>query len=489
VAAAVVLVLAATVAVVIAFAAGDPLRASQGAGRAVPAPTGSSAPSGPPAADGPPRPGAPGVGDVYFPEDGNGGYDVGHYVLRVRYDPSVDRLAGRAELAVTATHALSRFNLDFGTLDIATLRVDGRDATWKREGEHELVVTPPAPLPAGRAFRVEMEYGGVPQGEGFRHTTDGALVLGEPDSAITWFPANDHPQDKATYDFEITVPDGLTAIATGVPGGSQVADGWRTWRWSVKSPMAPYLSMLAVGRYRVFEGTHEGLPVFSAVHERLPARGVAEQAIQRTPEVTAFLATQFGAYPFEALGGVVSGEAGLSFALETQTRPVYSPTFFTGTVAAATSIVAHEIAHQWFGDSVSLTQWRDIWLNEGFATYAQWLWEEHADGRPVQQSFDEVYAAPENSRAWTPPPGDPGKQGLFAASVYVRGAMTVHAVRLTVGDEVFFRLLKEWTRLHRHGNATLTQFIELSELLSGRQLDELFQAWLFTAAKPPRPTR
>jgi aminopeptidase N len=452
-----------------------------GVARALP----SAAPS--PTDTGPPRPGAAGAGDLYFPEDGNGGYDVGHYTLRIRYDPSTDRLDGRADLALTATHALSQFNLDFGALDITALRVDGTAAQWRREGDHELVVTPPTPVAAGRGFRVEVEYGGVPAGESFRHTANGAVVLGEPDSATTWYPANDHPRDKATYDFAVTVPDGLTAITNGVPDGSQVAEGWRTWRWSAKSPMASYLSMLMIGRFRIFESTHEGRPVFSAVDERLPAGGVADRAIQRTPEVTTFLATHFGPYPFEALGGVVTGEGGLSFALETQTRPVYPPTFFSGELAAATSIVAHEVAHQWFGDNVSLLQWRDIWLNEGFATYAQWLWEEHDGGQTAQRAFDRAYANPESSRVWRPAPGDPGKQGLFAGSVYVRGAMTVHALRVTVGDEAFFTLLKEWNSRRAHGHGTHAAFVDLAESLSGRQLDEFFQAWLFNQAKPPPP--
>jgi aminopeptidase N len=445
--------------------------------------------SGAPAADGPPRAGAAGAGDTYFPDLGNGGYDVRHYALRVRYDPSTDILIGRATIDATATHALSQFNLDFSDLKITALRVGGATATSRRGGGHELVVTPAAAVPSGQEFRVEVEYEGRPDGEGFQHTNDGAIVADEPASAADWYPANEHPTDKATYDFEITVPDGLTAMANGVPRGSEPADpGWRTWRWAATSPMATYLSTIVVGRFRVFEGTYEGKPVYSAVDQRLPAGGIADRAMQRTAEVTRFLATRFGPYPFEAAGGIVVGER-LSFALETQTRPIYSSSFFDSTEAAATSIVAHEMAHQWFGDSVSLAQWRDIWLNEGFATYAQWLWEEHAGGPSAQAAFDQRYNAPATAGYWRPKPGDPGADALFAGSVYVRGALTVHALRMTIGDDAFFRLLPEWTATRRGGNGTIAEFTALAERLSGRDLDTFFQTWLYTEDKPPYPNR
>jgi aminopeptidase N len=434
------------------------------------------------------RPGAAGAGDEYFPAMGNGGYDVGKYVLKLRYDPGTDVLSGLATIEATATHALSRFNLDFSGFDIAALRVSGADATWQREGQRELVVTPAAPLASGTAFRVEVEYSGKPGGE-FRHTVDGALAVGEPESASDWYPANEHPSDKAAYEFEITVPDTQTVIANGIFGGAIPADaGWHTVRWRATTPMAAYLSTLAIGRYRVFEEAFEGKPVYSAVDERIPAGGVADRALRRTGEVTAYLATRFGPYPFEALGGVITAER-LGFALETQTRPVYESSFFRGTELEATSIVAHEIAHQWFGDSVSVERWREIWLNEGFATYAQWLWEEHAGGPTAQQAFDDVYRAPVSSDVWSPPPGDPSAPGLFADSVYVRGAMTVHALRLTIGDDAFFRLLPEWTASQRNATATTEEFVELAERVSGAQLDDLFQTWLYTEEKPPYPRR
>jgi aminopeptidase N len=435
-----------------------------------------------------PRPGAQGAGDEYFPTMGNGGYDVGRYALRLRYDPGTDVLSGQATIEATATYALSRFNLDFSAFDISAVRVAGTAATWQREGQRELVVTPAEPVATGRTFRVEVEYSGRPGGE-FRHTADGALAVGEPESASDWYPVNEHPSDKATYDFEITVPSQLTVIANGVPGGTTPASdaGWHTVRWSATTPMAAYLSTLAIGRYRVSEGTYEGKPVYSAVDERIPAGGVADEALARTAEVTAYLATRFGPYPFEALGGVITAER-LGFALETQTRPVYEKSFFEDSLPEATSIVAHELAHQWFGDSVSVERWRDIWLNEGFATYAEWLWQEHDGGPTAQESFEDTYRS-SNRAIWEPAPGDPSARDLFSTSVYMRGGMTVHALRMTIGDDAFFRLLPEWTSSQRDGTGTTTEFIELAERISGTQLDDFFQSWLYTEAKPAYPQR
>jgi aminopeptidase N len=436
-------------------------------------------------------PGDAGLGDSYFPASGNGGYDVERYHLDLRYDPSSGRLDGRAVVTAVATQNLSRFNLDFGALDITSVVIDGNNARWRREAEHELVVTPATGLRAQHRFTVEVAYGGRP-GSGaaspFRRTSDGAVVVGEPQAATEWFPSNDHPRDKAAYEFAITVPDGLMAIANGVPGGSELKQGWRTWQWREDAPMATYLATMAVGRFRTFESRYEGRPVFSAVGAEVPA--FVDPAIARTPEVVGFLATQFGPYPFDALGAIVPADPDLSFALEAQTRPVYAQKFFAaGPVDDNTVVLAHELTHQWFGDSVSLHDWRDIWLNEGFATYAQWLWEEHLGRDTAQQTFDRTYASPPNAAVWTPPPGDPGAGRLFARSVYVRGAMTVHALRMTVGDEAFHRILTQWTASRAGSTGTTAQFIALAEAVSGQRLDALFYAWLNTVGKPAYPRR
>ena len=435
-------------------------------------------------------PGAAGAGDPYFPAAGNGGYDATHYDIAVGYDPATDELAGEATLTATATADLSRFNLDLSGLTVESVTVDGDPAGFDRD-EGELVVTPATGLPSGARFTVSVRYGGVPRpathprlgSDGFHHTGDGAFALGQPQSAATWFPVNDHPLDKATYTIAVTVPEGLVAISNGLADGESTADGRTTWTWRMPTPMASYLTVLAIGDYRVHTSEHDGRPMVIAVHDSLPA-GVDEQ-LESTGRIADFLATRFGPYPFEAYGGIVLADNRIRFALETQSRPIYGPAFFAGG-RDGTWVIVHELAHQWFGDSVSVHHWDDIWLNEGFATYAEWLWEEHAGGRRVGRQFDAAYNDGDG-RFWSVPPGDPGPDNLFHPAVYRRGAMTLHALRLAVGDDAFFRILREWAADNRDGNADTARFIAHCERVSGELLGDLFDAWLFEPDRPPRP--
>ncbi|SCL13097.1 Peptidase family M1 [Micromonospora rhizosphaerae] len=435
------------------------------------------------------HPGAADAGDPYVPGAGNGGYDVAGYQLRVRYDPASDRLTGEATVTATATTGLSRFNLDLAGLTVDQVRVDGAPARHRRDG-NELVVTPAHGLPSGRQFTVDVAYAGVPRplpsGElgsgGFLATPDGAIALGQPESASTWFPVNDHPSDKATYDLEITVPDGLAALSNGVLRGRTSRGGWTTWTWSEGSPMASYLTTLVIGNYRVSTGTHAGKPMVTAVAAGLPADGPAAASIARTGEVADFLTDRFGPYPFAAYGGIAIADERIRYALETQSRPVYGPGFFRAG-RPNTTVVAHELAHQWFGDSVSVARWSDLWLNEGFATYAEWLWDEHDGGRPVAEAFIAEYAATD----WTKPSVDPGRPAMFGDAVYKRGALAVHALRRAVGDDTFFRIMRGWTAEHRDGTVTTADFVAYAERVAGRPLRPLFDAWLYGAERPAEP--
>jgi aminopeptidase N len=451
--------------------------------------------TGAPAAAGPGayRPGAPGVGDPYFPTYGNGGYDVQHYDLGIRYQPATDELTGRALIVARATQHLSSFNLDLDGLTVDAVRVNGRATTWSRGGQ-ELTVA--SRLAKGQRFTVEVRYHGVPKTStipgtpieaGFIHTDDGAVVAGQPEVASFWYPVNDHPVDKASYTFAVTVPAGLTAICNGIPLGSTTRRGWTTWRWAQLTPMASYLATATIGKFRVSYSLHRGRPMVLAFDVDLPP-GLADDALGRTGEITDFLAGQFGPYPFEANGGIVDDYDNLYFALENQTRSIYSKYFFDpGTTTGETYVVAHELAHQWYGDSVSVREWDDIWLNEGFATYAEWLWSERLGEGTPQQIFDFLYAEPLTAGFWAPAPGNPGVAELFDESVYTRGAMTLQALRMTVGDAAFFRIARGWHAERRYGNGSTAQFIAFAERVSGRQLDALFDAWLFTATRPAYP--
>ncbi|GIF13560.1 M1 family metallopeptidase [Actinoplanes teichomyceticus] len=440
-----------------------------------------------------PAPGAAGAGDTYYPDYGNGGYDVAHYDIRLRYTPATDRLTGTTTILATATQDLSRLNLDF-LLDVSSVQVNNRPAGFAREGAHELVVTPARSITAGAAITIVVQYSGVPSSkavDGFtawERTADGALAVGEPEIAWWWYPSNDHPSDKATFDVSVSVPDGVEAISNGVQPRPPVREtlGYTRWSWRSLKPQATYLTFLTVGQYDVTTDTAaDGTTVYNAYSQLLPAdlRDAAQASVERTAEIVDWGSTVFGPYPFEARGGVVLPPGELGFALENQTRPIYSAGFFRR--GSNPAVIVHENAHQWFGDSVSVRSWQHTWLNEGFASYAEWLWSEKTDEGTAQEIFDYLYAtSPDDAPIWTTAPADPGVAQLFGDAVYDRGAMTLHQLRTAVGDEDFFEIVRTWTAQHRYGDATTEQFTALAEQISGKDLHALFQAWLYTPAKP-----
>jgi hypothetical protein len=644
-------------------------------------------------------PGAPGIGDPYFPLDGNGGYDVRHYDLDVRYEPSTDVLSGVATIRARATQNLSSFNLDLVGLNVRYIAVDRRRASWSRDGG-ELTIIPRRKLFRGERFRVFVVYDGVPEPigdsvigvSGFLHTDDGTVVAGQPDVAATWYPVNDHPADKASYRFRIDVPQGLEAVANGELRGSRTSRGRTTWIWDADEPMASYLTTATIGEFDLnayrqagirywdaidpdlftppeprtgqqFAISQKGEPAFKRLARTIsvPADGAqlsfwvirdteanwdhlfveahpvgsddwttlpdlnghtsdstglvcpywlglhpflghyqtdngdgtcsptgttgewwaasgssggyeqwavdlsdyagsevevsisyaSDDLIQmpgvfvddvvvsngpgstsfeadgdtfdgwtvpgapegsapnpndwivgtaddappptgeivagsfaRQPEIIAFLSESFGPYPFSAAGGIVDDTDELSFALENQTRPVYAKTFFSS-AESGDSVVVHELAHQWFGDSLALERWQHIWLNEGFATYAEWLWSEREGLGTAQEIFDSLAAIPADDPFWALTIGDPGPEQLLDGPVYDRGAMTLHALRVLVGDEIFFSILRRWAQSRAGDNVTTPEFIRLAERISGQDLGAFFQTWLFTPAKPP----
>ncbi|MFJ9692104.1 M1 family metallopeptidase [Kitasatospora sp. NPDC101183] len=435
------------------------------------------------------QPGAPGVGDPYYPTYGNGGYRVSHYDIRLKYQPVTDELEGTTTILATATQDLSRFNLDFA-LNVSEVRVNGRAATFATSGEQELEITPARPLAKGSQATVVVRYKGVPSTvkkygfTGWLRTPDGGIAANEPEAAWWWFPSNDHPSNKATYDVSVLVPDGNQVISNGVLTGTSSQAGWTRYSWRENKPQATYLATLAVGKFDITQDTTaSGLPVYNAYSKDLGENADAARAsVERTGELVDFLSGYFGDYPFSSIGGYVPNVP-TRYALETQTRVFYSPRQFAK--GANTSVVVHELAHQWYGDSVSVARWSDIWLNEGFASYAQYLWSEHENEGTAQQLADFVYAShPAEDPFWTVKPGDPGAQNQFSSAVYDRGAVAIQALRVKVGDEKFFQILKGWPTEHRYGNATVQDFQAYAEKVSGQQLGDFFTTWLFTPAKP-----
>ncbi|SDU83787.1 M1 family metallopeptidase [Jiangella alkaliphila] len=439
-----------------------------------------------------PAPGGSGAGDAYFPFAGNSGYDAVHYDLDVRYQPPAPapapltgRLDAVATVTIVPTRHLTSFNLDLRGLDVESVIVKNRPAEFTREGD-ELIVTPKTILPRGKAVDVVVTYGGATgrpvdiEGAlyGWVTTRDGAMVASEPDGSMTWFPVSDHPTDKATYEVAVAVPAGLVAVGNGDLVGSATAGGWTTWEWASREPMASYLVTASVGNYELRQTTTPGgLPLIDAIDRDLaPA---ASAGLAQTAEMIALFETEFGPYPFSSYGAIVDDDS-VGYALETQTRPIYSRNASEGTVA-------HELAHQWLGNSVSPARWQDIWLNEGWASYAEWLWSEHDGRTTAAENFADVMAIPATSSFWQTVIADPGPLGLFAGAVYDRGAATLYALRLEIGEDAFGALSREWPARYKDSAATTDDFQALAEELSGQDLEEFFDVWVWTAGKPAVP--
>lgn len=431
--------------------------------------------------------GARGIGDPYYADYGNGGYDVDHYDIRVSYVPRTDRLAGTTRIRAHAIQDLTRFNLDF-VLPVSSVRVNGQRATYT-QGRHELVVTPRRALSDGDAMKVEVTYRGVPstiRSDGIKpwiRTDDGVAAVGEPEIAAWWFPGNDHPRDKATYDVRVKVARSLEALGNGVLVSTAAHGRTRTWHWREATPMASYLAFFVVGQFDITRSRADGLPVITAVASDGGKEGrFAAADLKKTPKVIRFESRHFGDYPFDAMGGVAPA-ADFGFALENQTRPVYTRGFWR--FGPNIYVIVHELAHQWYGDSVSVDNWRDIWLNEGFATFAEWLWsEKHRDGSAADH-FDMTWQSyPRRSDFWKVTIGDPGAHNEFNGAVYDRGAMTLQALRTRIGNPSFSALLKDWAAQHRYANASIPEFIALAEEISGQDLTSFFDAWLYTAHRP-----
>ncbi|HEU4810790.1 MAG TPA: M1 family metallopeptidase [Nocardioides sp.] len=434
-----------------------------------------------------PSPGAAGIGDPYFPLDGNGGIDVRHYGIHDSYDFAERRLTGFTRLTVRATKDLSRFDLDL-LLPVSSVTVDRRPARFGRPNAHELRITPARPLAAGTTFVVVVRYGGRPgriswEGERNWLADDHEVVtMNQPHMAPWWFPANDHPRDRARMDIHITTPRGQRVVANGHLVGRAVHGQQVTTHWHAAEPMVPYLAFFAAGRFDVEHGVHDGLPWYVAVSRRIPGadRDRSMALMKRTPALVDWLEAELGvAYPFSNTGGVTTNLSP-GFALETQTRPTY-PVLGSGSVTT----VVHELAHQWFGDSVAVENWRDIWLNEGAATFMEVRYEAWRGGETGEHWLSDWYAVlADDATFWRLPIDDPGPEHLFDWQVYQRGAMALQALRNRIGPDDFAVLLDQWLTRNRGGNGSTVKFRALAAEVSGEDLQGFFDAWLSSSTRP-----
>ena len=436
-----------------------------------------------------PTAGAPGAGDPYFPGAGNGGYDVRHYDLTLNVEMATKRLEAEAAIEALALHALSSFNLDLLGLEVSAVFVDDVAAAFTHEAR-ELVITPAAPIPAGETFLCRVAYAGVPSrapdpsaaamgapGVGWYHTDSGIWVLSECVGSASWFPCNDHPADKATYAYHVTVAEPYLVAANGILVEEVDHGETRTFHWRASDPMSTYLTTVDIAKMevRVTEGPG-GIPL--RLYHPVGATKRELKPFARTAEMIEFFAKHFGPYPFEAFGGVLAPER-LGGALETQTIPVYSR-------GISEEVVAHELAHQWFGNCVGPAQWQHMWLNEGFATYAEWLWLEHQRGAKAAASRARLTYRVMH-RAEVAPPADPGVRSVFSNRTYRRGALVLYALRDKVGDELFFEILRSWVKAHFNDVATTEQFIEHCRAAAGEEIEPFLRGWIFGEQVPEMP--
>ncbi|AVZ74649.1 peptidase M1 [Streptomyces lunaelactis] len=435
------------------------------------------------------------VTDSYLPQHGDSGYRTAEYDLELDYRPLPGRLAGRARITAVAERTLPEVVLDLGPFRINRVLVDGaRPARYTHRAD-KLRIRPAKPLRAGASFTVEVRYTGVPHpvrtpdwGDlGWEQLEDGALVASQPSGARSWFPCNDRPDDKAVYRIAVTTPSPYTVVANGSLTSRTISASTTTWVYEQPAPMASYLATVQIGAYELVDVAHSGpVPQPAAVPRELLGR--FEHDFARQPQMMMAFTDLFGPYPFDDYGVVVVDEE-LDVPVEAQGLSIFGSNHVDGR-RGSERLIAHELAHQWFGNSLTVADWRHIWLNEGFAKYAEWLWSEVSGGPSAAalaaKSRDKLALLRQDIKI-----ADPGLRRLFDDRLYERGGLTMHALRTVMGHAAFVTLLREWTATRRHGVVTTEEFIALAQWHSAHPLEGLFRMWLYDTKLPtlPQPRR
>jgi aminopeptidase N len=430
--------------------------------------------------------------DPYLAGHGDLTFEVEHYDLALDYKVHTNHLAGRATLRCRAVQDTERIHLDLYGLRVSKVTFDGRAPHKYRHRAGRLVLEPPAPLKAGQEFTVVVTYSGHPTtvpghdgGAGWEELTDGVIVAAQPDGAPSWFPCNDRPSNKAAYRFELATPPGYRTIANGELTSRRAASSRVVWVHEQREPMATYLATLQVGRYR--STILPGSPIPMTIEAPVGLTADAEEALARQPEMMRAFINLFGPYPFTGYTVVVTDDV-LEIPLESQTLSTFGPNHLR-TDWQGQRLIAHELAHQWFGNSLTAAEWRDIWLHEGFACYSEWLWSEASGGRTAQrlasENWKRLAAAPQDLIL-----ADPSRARMFDDRVYKRGALLLHALRLTLGDTLFFGVLRDWVETHRHGTVTTQLFVDHVAEAAGTKsaaVRQLLSSWLFQPGLPTLP--
>ncbi|NTU81606.1 MAG: M1 family metallopeptidase [Chloroflexales bacterium] len=456
-------------------------------------------------------PAVTGLGDSYFPLQGNPGYDAQHYTLELAVDSAtLNQITGTATMEAQAQNDLPSFNMDFLGLEVSSVAVDGNTATFSRDGQ-ELTITPATPIAAGATFKAAVTYAGVPQlyqdpalrlfapanteppRTGWKERDKGySAILSQPDGAMTWFPSNNTPRDKATYTFRITVDAPKMALASGILKEVVPVDtDTNTYVWEMNQPMSTQVATVIIGQFELRESNS---PAGVRIRNYFPP-GLDPQVIasyDRTGEMLDFVATIFGPYPYDAYGvAIVPGwPDGLGY--ETQSLSTMGP----GNTDQLVTV--HELGHQWFGNAITVRNWESVWLHEGFARYIELLWLEKTEGVAAYNKLLEQQVLFQNAYGEMLPPlrGEPAlpkgqvippaNQGVEYAywSSYTGGALTLHALRMEVGDETFFTILKTFFQRYKDVPVVTEDFIATAEEVAGRDLSGVWDTWLYGTSIP-----
>ncbi|MHA7649981.1 M1 family metallopeptidase [Mycobacterium sp. ML4] len=426
--------------------------------------------------------------DPYLPQNGNSGYVVSRYELDLEYKVAINRLSGTATITAVTSTELAEFSLDLSSaLSVSRVSVNGKRAARFSCRSGKLRVALTSKLPTGAAMSVVVRYGGTPKplrtlwgAVGFEELTDGALVAGQPNGAASWFPCNDHPSAKAAFHIQISTESAYRAIANGKLVSRRARASQTVWTYEQPEPTSTYLVTLQIGVYESVRLTRTPVAIRAAVPERL--RDNFDHDFARQPDMMDLFVELFGAYPLADGYTVVVTDDALEIPLEAQGISIFGANDCNGT-RASERLIAHELAHQWFGNSVTARRWRDIWLHEGFASYAEWLWSERSGG-PSAEEWARRYHAELRHKAQDLLLTDPGPRLMFDDRVYKRGALTLHALRGHLGDEKFFTLLREWTTRYRHGTVATDDFTSLAANYTGESLRPMWEAWLYSTEVP-----
>lgn len=429
--------------------------------------------------------------EPYAPASGDAGWSATHYDLDLQYRMATNRLDGVARISGRAERELTAIMLDLVGLRASKVSLDGDRRAQHQQRPGKLTVRPAQPIAAGQRFELEIAYAGSPGPRrspwglvGWEELEDGVIVASQPTGAPTWYPCNDRPSNKATYRIRITTEQGYRVVATGAMTDESTRSGRSSRTFEARTPVASYLTTVQIGRYVRRATVHDEVPVVAYYPAALEQRVLADLA--PLPRMLACFVERFGPYPFDDYTVVVTPDA-LEIPLESQAGAVFGANLIDGR-GGEERLVAHELAHQWFGNSVGVARWQHIWLNEGLACYAEWLWSEAA-GRASTDRLAREHHARLQRLPQDLVLGDPGPADMFDDRIYKRGALLVHTLRLTLGDVRFFGLLHDWTALHAHATVTSDDFRRLAHKIADEPLDALFDAWLVETSLPPLPAR